>query len=231
MNRSSLLALLFVTLTTGCASGPLSNLPGSGLFAGPERTSYQTPGKRVEQAWAAAARSTGQDTPDQQAIVSELARQVQTEQDPLVREAIMQSIARFRPALSTQVLTAGLSDSDAGVRMRCCQMLGERGEASSIGSLQQVMKNDNEFDVRVAATQALGQIKTPEATQALVAALEDRDPAMQFAGVQAMRNSTGRDLGNDVNAYLAVARGETPPVSAGQPEVSVAGRLRNLSPF
>lgn len=202
-----------------------------GLFAAKEKTTFKTPGLRAEEAFAIAEKSTGADTPDQQELVNDLARRIQVEKDPLVREALVQAMAKFPMPLADQVLSAGLRDPDAGVRQQCCKALGLRGVPTAVPQLAAVAKEDENFDVRAAATHALGDIKTPEAIQALTASLEDNDPALQYAGVQAMRKATGRDFGGNVQAYLAYARGDEAAAVAAQPQDADSGFFGRLSPF
>ena len=57
------------------------------------------------------------------------------------------------------------------------------------------------------ATEALGKIKSPDSIKALGAAIDDRDPAMQYVAVQSMKNATGKDYGPDVQAWRQVAAG------------------------
>jgi HEAT repeat protein len=90
------------------------------------------------------------------------------------------------------------------------------------------LRADEDIDVRLAAADALGKIKSPEAMQALSVALEDRDPAMQYAGVQSMKSISGKDYGPDVQAWRQVAAGQSPP----PPETpSLAERLRRAAPI
>lgn len=228
MKRVLLLVALPVSVAACVAALPGCQL---GLFgAKPDRTTYRTPALRVEEAHALAAQASGENTPEQQEMVNELGRRIQHEGDPLVREALMDAIARFPMPLADQVLTAGLTDPDPGVRQHCCSALGARGMAAAVPELARVAASDDEFDVRVAATHALGDIKSPAAVKALVASLEDSNPAMQYAGVEAMRSATGQDLGGDVRAYVALAKGETPQV-ATKPASPAAGFLESLSPF
>jgi hypothetical protein len=44
----------------------------------------------------------------------------------------------------------------------------------------------------------------------LAAALEEGDPAMQFRAVQSLRSVSGRDFGNDANAWREFANGGNP---------------------
>jgi hypothetical protein len=203
----------------------------------PERelTTYHTPAMRVDAVREFGTRSKGVDSPEQRQITDQLARQMQIEPDPLVRHAVVEAIAEFHTPMAQQVLEAGLADQDEAVRVACCKALGRRAEEgvanvgqTSVASLANVLRSDDDIDVRLAAAEALGHMKSPEAIQALLVALEDRDPAMQYAGVQSMKSITGEDYGPDVQAWRQVARGETPPPAKAP---SVAERLRRVSPF
>jgi HEAT repeat protein len=211
--------------SAGCQS---LSWPRTWPFPEYERTTYHTPSMRVEALEQFGMRSMGVDTPEQREITDQLARQMQVEPDPLVRQAVVRAIAEFRTPIAQQVLEAGLADEDEAVRIACCKALGKRAETVSIQSLANALRADADIDVRLAAAEALGNIKSPESVQALAVALDDRDPAMQYAGVQSMKSVTGQDYGPDVQAWRAVAAGETPPPVETP---SVAERLRRMSPF
>ena len=215
---------LAVLANTGCTV-----TPNMWPFRDNERTSYSTPAMRSDAIREFAARSNGLDTPEQQELTAQLARQIQVEPDPLVRGTIVETLAAFNTPLASQVMAAGLRDSDPIVRRKCCHYLGERGDLAAIEPLAHALREDKEMDVRVAATKALGRMQSPEALKALTAALEDRDPALQFAAVQSVKQISGQDFGGDVRAYLQYAQGENPTIT--KPQTSVAERLRAMSPF
>jgi HEAT repeat protein len=195
----------------------------------PERelTTYNTPAMRVDAVAAFAMRSKGVDSPEQRQITDQLARQIQIEPDPLVRQAVVRAIAEFRTPMSQQVLLAGLNDENEAVRIECCRALGKRAEPASVSGLANVLRADGNADVKLAAAEALGKIKSPEAMRALAVALDDRDPAMQYVGVESLKSITGKDYGPDVQAWRQVAAG-TPPA---EPPVSVAERIKRMTPF
>ena len=85
-----------------------------------------------------------------------------------------------------------------------------------------------ELDVRLAAIDALGKIPSAETVAALGIALQDRDPAVQFAGVQALKAASGEDFGNDVASWQQYVAGETPKTES---EISVADRVKQWAPF
>jgi HEAT repeats len=195
----------------------------------PERklTTYHTPSMRVDAVHEFAMKATGVDSPEQRGITDQLARQIQVEPDPLVRQAVVRAIAEFRTPMSQQVLEAGLNDENDAVRIECCRALGRRAEPATVASLAAALRGDKNPDVKMAAAEALGKIKTPDAIKALAVALDDRDPAMQYVGVQSLKSITGKDYGPDVQAWRQVAAG-TPPA---EPATSVAQRIKRMSPF
>ncbi len=211
----------------GCQSQP--RLAGLNPFFQPERTSLETPAQQIAAIRAVAKRASQAQAPEQQELVADLVEKLESESDPLVREAILESAAAFSTPLASQAVVAGLKDTDPYVRQTCCRLLGERSGAASIEALTRAARADEEFDVRVAAVQALG--KTDASGQTLVTILQDRDPAMQLAGVEAMRQMTGQDFGGNVAAYVALAKGETPATMPDQPATAVATRPTGWLPF
>ncbi len=213
------LGLLLAPLA-GCGMGP---------FKYKDRTTMVTPAMRMAAIRESGARVADESIDAQQTACTELARQIQTESDPLVRRTIQETVAKLDAPLADDILAAGVQDDDREVRIYCCRTLGKRAKPQAISKLAGVVQTDADFDVRMAAVDALGAIKTPESVRALAAALKDQDPAMQYAGVQAMRGASGEDLGNDVEAwrqYAANLGGESgaETVVATKPDDSSASR-------
>ncbi len=217
--------LVGLTVLAGCRS---TSWPDYWPFPDYERTSFHTPSMRVDAIQQFAAKSKGVDSPEQRELTDQLARQIQVEPDPLVRKAVVHAIAEYRTPIVPQVLEAGLKDQNVAVRIACCQAIGKRGDASAIPNLATALREDKSIDVRLAAAEALGGIKSPEAIQALTVALDDRDPALQYAGVESMKSITGKDYGGSVEAWRQVAAGQTPPPV---PTPSIADRMKRMSPF
>jgi hypothetical protein len=219
------LALCALVALSGCSS--ILGYRGWPL-AEHDRSSYHTPAMRIDAIEQFASRADGTDSTEQREYVDQLARQIQIEPDPLVRKAIIQATGEFRTPLAFQMVEAGLADADAQVRVASCEALGARAETRAVASLAKIVREDEDKDVRLAAVEALGNIKDPTAVAALSAALEDRDPAMQFVGVAAMKSITGKDYGGDVAAWRQVAAGQTPPEP---PAPSIAERVLNATRF
>ena len=199
----------------GCASLP---------WMEKERTSIVTPRMRMSAIEELGIRGREAEATEQQQISQQLATQIQTEPDPLVRRAIQEAIGQLETPLAQDVLIAGLQDSDLDVRLACCHALGNRSDPRVISALGTALESDQELDVRLAAIDALGQIKSTQSVAALAKAVNDRDPALQYAGVQALKSVSGKDLGNDVVAWREYAASE-------QPEISLAERSSGWSPF
>ena len=212
-------AALAVSTFAGCSSMP---------FMEKERTSIITPGMRMAAVREIGPRADNADFAEQQRLCEQLALHIQTEPDPLVRQEIQNTVAKFSTPLAQKMLLAGLNDEDLDVRLTCCNRLGERGDSEAVGPLRKILETDEQLDARLAAIDALGNINSTETVAALAVALDDRDPAIQYAGVQALKASTGEDFGNDVRSWQMYVQGETPPA---KPPVSIADRAKALSPF
>jgi hypothetical protein len=204
---AALAAGLLLTTSAGCHLWPASR----------DKTSIITPAMRMASIREFGPKARDADSAEQARICQQLAQQIQTEPDPIVRKTIQETIAEFDTPLANAVILAGLNDDDRDVRVTCCRLIGKRNNPAAVGPLSQIVASDNDLDVRLAAVDALGEMKTPAAIQGLAAALKDRDPALQFAGVQGMKKVSGENLGNDVEAwrqYAARSMGASPASSA-----------------
>jgi HEAT repeat protein len=200
-----------------------------GPLASVEHSTYSTPQMRIDAIREFASRSTGTDSEDQRKLTNQLARQIQIEPDPLVREIIIETIANFRTPLAQQVLQAGLHDEESAVRIASCLALGSQGDPGAVKNLEGTLRGDNDQDVRIAAAEGLGKIKTPDSIQALAIALEDRDPALQFVAVESLKSASGQDFGGDVRAWRKFATGQNPAIE--ERPVSIAEQIRKVNPF
>jgi hypothetical protein len=207
--RIVVLAALMASVT-GCQLWP---------FGRKERTSVITPAMRMASIREFGPRGREADAAEQNRLCEQLAQQIRTEPDPIVRKAIQETIGEFKTPLANAVILAGLNDDDRDVRVTCCRLLGERADPSTIEPLSRLVATDSDLDVRLAAVDALGLMKSPATVPGLAAALKDRDPAMQLAGVEAMKNVTGEELGNDVQAWRDYAARS---MGASQPNTAIA---------
>jgi len=228
------IGLLVCAMTLpGCQGGFMADLPFADAFdtkAKREReadlakygpVSWQ----RIEQLKAERSRvGVFTSESDEQQALASLARQLRSETDPLVRLEIVKTVTKFKSSGVDNVLQLGLQDADVEVRVACCDALGERKTALGTQLLADVLGSDTSIDVRLAATRALGNSKDPAAVDALALALEDANPALQYRAVQSLKQASGENLGDDVNAWRQYAAGARPAAN----EQPIASQFRRL---
>ena len=155
----------------------------------------------------------------------ELTHIVQTHDNPLLRAAAIDTLAEFAVPESNDGLRVGLKDADATVRRAACAAWGRRGDQEAVRLLSETLGSDTDPDVRIEAARALGRFRDPIAYQALGLALGDKDPALQYRAVESLKRSSGKDFGNNLDAWQKFAQGQDPG-----PEYvpSVAERIRKF---
>ncbi len=200
---------ILALLLAGCAD--LDILPSWVPFQGPasdELPGVTPPSQRMEE-YRQLSDKAAQASPEERKRVSEqLAATIRTEQDPLVRLEIIRALGRYPGAAADAILTAAMSDSEARVRIAGCEAWGKRQDAQAVELLAEAFRSDVEADVRLAAAKALGETKNPAAVKILGEGLNDRDPAMQYRAMLALKQATGKDLGNNVERWQRYVQGE-----------------------
>ena len=172
--------------------------------------SIESPQQRVEKLQAMAKSAQAGDAATQETISAELAQAIQTEEDPLIRSETLMVLSYCKTPAAAAVLTAAMRDADRDVRVTCCDAWAVRGGEEAIRNLTELLNNDKNVDVRLAAARGLGKLGDPAAATALATALEEGDPAMQYRAVQSLKSVSGRDFGNDANAWREFANGGSP---------------------
>ena len=221
----SLLSLgLAALLIAGCASMGLEGLARFGPPKRPAEPVVETPAKRID-----ALRQLAEDAPDADAAEQErlstlLAASMRSELDPLVRAQTVRTISYYPTDTALSVQASALQDGDGGVRIAACEAWGRKGGSEAAQRLSGILAGDTDFDVRMAAARALGEIKDPASVAGLAAALDDPDPAMQRRGVESLERLTGKYYGNDVNAWRQFVQGQPPQA----PSMPIAERFRRL---
>ena len=143
------------------------------------------------------------------------------EDDPLIRAEILRALAAYPTASAAKMLTAGLKDTDQGVRIACCEAWAKRKGHEATRLLSETLTSDTDIDVRLAAARALGDTGDPAATASLAQALENPDPAMQYRAVQSLKKVTGKNYGDSVAVWRDYLKGNSPP------EPSLATRIKS----
>jgi hypothetical protein len=219
-------AALVATLATGCAGGPrLTNPLVKPDQAARDREKYgPTADERMKELQARAKAAEGEPRAAQAEFTDRLVKEMLAEHDPRVRCRILEAAADFDTPTAAAICRGALQDPDDRVRMAACSAWARRGGPEAVQLLASRYQTDTELDVRLRALRELGEIGDPSAVPVLAKALEDRDPAVQYRAVAALKEVSGRDLGDDVNRWREWAA--DPEGSAA--EWSVAETFRKL---
>ncbi len=124
--------------------------------------------------------------------------------DPLVRAASLQALGRHGAGSDAALVATNLASPFRQVRLaaaRALQRLHDPAVADTIWS--RLIDASEDPDVRTELAIALGQYPTPAVFQALVAALSQRELAVNVAAVDSLRTLTGETIGIDESAWLA----------------------------
>ncbi|MFM8734805.1 MAG: HEAT repeat domain-containing protein [Pirellulales bacterium] len=186
-------------MLSGCSTW--SKLTTSQKTLEEQRKYGSTADQRIEtlQADAAKAKAGGQH--DRVEFTRGLVEAMLAEHDPRVRCGIVEIAAGFDTPAAVAISKGALEDPDVRVRMAACTAWRTRGGAEAVDMLASRYRSDREIDVRLRALRELGQLGDKEAVPVLAKALEDPDPAVQYRAVAALKQVSGRDLGDDVNRW------------------------------
>ena len=130
-----------------------------------------------------------------------LAEQVLGEHDARVRCEIVAVAGMFDTPSALAICKGAMQDPDDRVRARACQVWRERGGPDAVQQLANRCRADRDLDVRLQAIRMLGELENEAAIPVLADVLSDPDPAVQYRAVAALKEVSGRDLGNDVNVW------------------------------
>jgi HEAT repeat protein len=157
---------------------------------------------------------------EQNALAQQMNEAFKNESDPLLRREYVRVCAGCASPAAGETLTLALADSEPDIREIACDAWAKHGGPQAIPKLSDTMKHDADLNVRLASVRALAKIGGSDAISAVAPALEDESPAMQYRAVQALREMTGKDFGDNANAWREYLRGGSPP------EISLAERLK-----
>ena len=183
----------------------------------------QIPAKRVEVLRETAKTMSTRSQAEQQAKAEEWAKVYRDEPDPFIKAELLKAIATCGSPVAAETLQRGLQDGDKSVRIAACESWAKHGGPTSIAQLSEATRKDANIDVRLAAVRSLGVVGPQykdAATAALAGSLDDNDPAIQYRTIQSLRLITGKDFGDDVNAWREFAKGGSPA------EISVVQRTK-----
>lgn len=135
--------------------------------------------------------------------------------DPLLRAAAIQALGRHGDPQDAVLVARNLASPFRQVRLTAARALQRLHDPSVADTLwPRLVDGAEDADVRTEIAVALGQYPTPAVFRALVAALAQRDLAVNAAAVDSLRTMTGQDIGLDEDAWLAFFASSSTPFAA-----------------
>jgi HEAT repeat protein len=156
-------------------------------------------------------RAASMSAEEQAQTAAELTRLIREDSNIPLRLAAVKALSAFPPEVAREGIYAAAADENVELRLAACQALRRLGDNTSINLLASLAQSDPALDVRLTATRQLAGVSHPAAMQALEAALEDRDPALQYRAMESLAVTTGKRYGYQVALWRAYLRGEEPP--------------------
>ncbi len=201
------LPLVLVTLVVinGCAEGPLW------------RTGYLSP--RIRQKWEdeekiaatifgkrqqmqTLVKTANEEGSARQEEAAKILSDV-VSRDPvqLLRIEAVELLAELPVESAAAGVRLAARDREAAVRRAAVKSLGKLGDEQSAATLASLSRNDENVDVRISATAELGKTRGAVTMDALRAALQHPNPAMQLRAADALASITGQGFGDDIRAW------------------------------
>lgn len=187
-------AIALAVLGIGCA-GAVGTTAASML-----RKVRESPDPNIRHlAYAKLASPRAYDDEAQKAeAASVLASRLADGKEPVASRAVIcHTLGELGRPEGRPVLIRSVSDPEPAVRSSACRALGRVGQAADATLLARVMATDSDRDCQVAAIEALAQLKAPDprVDSMLVDGMENTDPAIRLASLQALRAISGQDFG------------------------------------
>ncbi len=156
-------------------------------------------------AYAKLANPNCYESPDQKAeAVRILVESLEKRNEPVAsRAVILQTLGTLRDSRARDVVLKATNDPEPIIRVQACRALGKVGSTEDATVLARVMATDTLEDCRIAAIEALGELKPNDSRiyAVLVSGMQHDDPATRLASLDALRAISGKDYGVEAMAW------------------------------
>ena len=137
--------------------------------------------------------------------------------DPLVRAAALQALARHGEPSDAPLVAKSLASPFRQVRLAAAKALQRLHDPAVADALwTRLVNGEDDADVRTEIAIALGQYPTNSVFNALVAALSQRELAVNVAAVDSLRTLTGQTIAIDEDAWLAYYASTSTPFATAR---------------
>ncbi|WP_422925521.1 HEAT repeat domain-containing protein [Singulisphaera sp. PoT] len=145
-----------------------------------------------------------------------LVKKLEEGKEPVATRAVIcRTLGDLKDKQSREILIKMISDNDAIVRVQACRALGKVGNPEDGTILVRVMTMDGLEDCRIAAIEGLGDLKPHDSRilEMLIGGMENDDPAIRLASVNALKSITRKNAGVDPAEWRKALTAElqTPP--------------------
>ena len=139
-----------------------------------------------------------------------------------IRAVIIHTLGELGDRRARNAIARVVNDSatDAFIKVEAYRALGKVGKADDAMTLVRLMNTEQLEDCRIAAIEGIGALKAkdPRIYHVLIEGMEHEDPAIRLQSYRALKQITGKDVGNRPEAWRRelqpeLARAEKPPVS------------------
>ena len=191
-----------ICLLAGCAEGPLWktghwNPMARDKWLAEEQIADTLFVRKREMNSLAEVAKTGSASAKANAV-EKLKQTVRRDPVLLMRLHAVRLLGEIQSPESVAALRDAGKDPDAEVRIAAVKSWQSMGGDAAIAELQGIILADTNFDVRMAATRALGSFTGAKAARALSHSLTDRNPALQLRATESLARVTGEDFGPNV---------------------------------
>lgn len=180
-----------------------------------------TPTQRIEQLQELGSRAGELSQEKRSEEAGKIAKVLADEHNAMIRVEMLRTLARLNTPEAFDSIKSALFDPDSDVRRMAVVSLAETQNPDAIALLGDVLIRDRDHDVRLTAATALGRYSSEGAKQALVPALDARDPAMRYAAIESLKKTSSVDYKGDTAKWREYANGGNPD----PPPFSIAEQL------